>query len=137
MNKKGSFGFSARRTFPFIETIGQDETTFVFEAAPKGRFVFQCFAAGVDEPVANARIFRPHRNESPHEKVRRVLIVVWNRENRLRWCDVIARRKFLWKAKFAKNFLCLCRIDSQRKSSTHVYSLYQSYYLLGIFGSVK
>ena len=38
---------------PFVETIGQDQAALFAISSAKGRFLFQCIRAGVDQAVAD------------------------------------------------------------------------------------
>src|SRR5215207_1315324 len=122
MDEERSLGLLARRTFPFVEAIGQNKTAFVFKAAAKGWFFCQRFTARIDKPAANLRIFGPHGYQTPYKKICRKFVIVRDGKDRLRWCDIKARCEFFGKTIIAECVLSFSRINCQCKSSTHGYS---------------
>src|SRR5258706_11797196 len=91
MNEVGCFRFFTAEGFPFIETIGEDQTAFVTIAAAKGRLLCNRFAACIDQAATDGRVFCPHGNQPPYEKTSLEFIVIGNGKDGLGWRDVETR----------------------------------------------
>ena len=53
---------------PLVESAGGDKATMPAECIAEGRFFPSCFRTGVDELVADRRVFRPERDEAPTQE---------------------------------------------------------------------
>jgi hypothetical protein len=60
--------FPAVLPLPLVETAGGDQAAMSSERIAEGWFFLSCFGASVDEAVAERRVLRPGRNQTPAEK---------------------------------------------------------------------
>jgi len=93
MNEPGLFCRTVR-FLPLVETIGDDETAALPEGLAEAQFIGDGFRPGVDQTVADGRVFRPRGDKPPSEFRQAVHIVPDDGGDLLAWAYIIASPVF-------------------------------------------
>jgi hypothetical protein len=82
--------FRAPSLLPLVEAIGRYEAPPLAERDPEGRLSSDGLSTGVNHPVADRRVLRPRRDETPAHLCEIALPVVAHHDHRLHGGDIVA-----------------------------------------------